>query len=460
MFKVSAHIPQTVVKFFVNTLTSISLVYSPHVFAQTNTSSGARSDRDVQLSETEACSRANTEISSITQRIGEACRKAGLGGPSNCVRKAKECANESGEESFDTLGSFASALGYPQIQSSNQQAALAKACPQMSGRDYFTEKEKVEANVKDLEKELLDLEKERAQVKKDYDKEMNEINEALAKAQEEYKKTEVELDEAEREKVAEFNRIQSETAQQMRSIGTEILGIEAKLISVQRNKAAELITYSQNSAKLACMKKVRDAKAESTSSINSASSGGYIAKSKQKKDSIIKLYTDCMDNLNQKRISINETAKADTLLLNKQLTDAKERQLEIQNSLNLAETQLKEMKEATVKQKANALQAVVDLGTRSQALMTSAYENMVANQAAINKRVASITAALNRANNSMLTLGPAPASSNTEYSPADAASDIETYMNQLEYVGRSVPSSCRTSVEGAVSDAKSGLGVR
>lgn len=480
MNKISGKTDRTAVKIFINILASAALLPHSGAFAAPATAPAttttttqtpaaapsadtaaillARDAAAAKEKEQSLCKAATDKIDEASRKIGEACRKAGMSGSSNCVSKARNCAEESGSESFDTVGAFATVLGVP----AGAAAGVSSACPQMNGRDYFAEKERIQKEIKDTEKELAELNDDKANIQDDYNKEMQKIQETLTKAQEDYKKKEVELDQEERERIAEFNNSQNQAKEAMRKKGSEVLNLRGQLTQLQRDKARSLNLMSESAGKRKCVADLAKMKAdyEKTYSNSAVSNSNHIAQAKKKKQEMIDFYNTCMNDFNQQRIALNEQTRQKQEDLDKQIRDTQSSLDEIQNSLTLANNQLEEMKQATVKKKNDALQSVIDLGTRSQTQMQAAYTKLQENLKTLAAKNQSLTAALNRANQSLMTLGPAPKSKSSEYTPGDASGEIEAQISIIERAKYGLPASCAGDVETAAKNAQKSLGTK
>lgn len=377
------------------------------------------------------CNEIRREYKEAEQKIAEACRKAGLS-ESNCASNAKSCGEELEEDSLDTMGAIGTVLGLPM---GSTQSQVASKCPQMNGRDYFTEKDKMEKEIKDTQKEIAELNDDKAKLQDDYNKQMQDIQETLTKAQEDYKKKEEDLNQEERERVAQFQESQNQANEAMRKKGDEIISLRGQLTQLLRNKARALGKLTESTGKLSCMAEVNKMKAEYEKlySSNSSASANFIGQAKKKKQEMINTYNTCMADFNQQRIQLNETTQNQQETLEKKIADTQSSLDEIQNSLNLASTQFEEIKQATAKKKQNALQSVIDLGTRSQQQMQAAYTKLQENLKTLAAKQASLEAALNRTNQSLQTLGPVP-KRGSEYSVATASSEISSQVNILRNI--------------------------
>ncbi|XGC80726.1 hypothetical protein ACES2L_15485 [Bdellovibrio bacteriovorus] len=443
MNKISGKTNQTVVKIFINIITSASmLLYSPFVFAaETTTSTGAasggvtinnsksaeeiRAERDRE--ERAQCAAAREKMTQAQNKIGELCRKAGGGGSSDCVRKAKECGSASSSESFDTVAAFGTVLGLP-AGSTN----VAGACPQWNGRDYFAEKDKIEDDIAETEKELAELNDDKAKIEKEYKKEMNDLQEALSKAQEEYKKRSLEIDEKERERIAEFHASQNQAKEEMRKKGSELLRLRGEMTKSQQNKAKEMLAISEAAGKRECMKNVTAAR-KNYEALSTSSNANHMAQAKRKKQDLINIYNECMSAFNDARKTLLANTRQAQDQLTKEMNDIQSNVDEIQNGLNLAASQLDEMKQASLKEKSDAVQAVIDLGTRTQTQMEAAYQNMQESLKTLAAKSQSLTAKLNRLNQNLMSLGPVP-KRNAEYAIGEVGSEIDAQIDVLESI--------------------------
>lgn len=442
MNKISGKTNRTVVKIFINICTSIAFFSFSTAFAAEGNNGSSKFDfcadykskgyktaeeclGKVDPSAKTGCSKAREDYKQAITKISEACKKAGLG-DKDCVSKSLSCAETSSEDSFDTMDVFGTALGIPPGTS------LGAACPTMNGRDYFSEKDKIQKEIKETEKELAELNDTKADIQDDYNKEVQDIQETLNKAQEDYKKKEVDLDQEERERIADFHNNQNQAKEALRKKGSELLTLRGQMIQLQRDKARSLNLMSESAGKRKCITELAKMKEEYQKlySSSAGASSNHIAQAKRKKKELVEFYNTCISDFNQQRIALNEQTRQKQDELDKQVRDTQSSMDEIQNSLNLAASQLEEMKQATVKKKNDALQAVIDLGTRSQQKMQAAYAKLQEKLKTLATKNASLAGALNRANQSLMTLGPAP-KRGAEYTPADASSDISAQVNIL-----------------------------
>ncbi len=380
----------------------------------------------------DACQRAQTTVSNAVKDIGSACRKAGLGGVSKCIESSISCGSTMGSDVFSTT---AQALAQ---NSSNQNVQLAGAvlgqseaknsCPQMSGRDYWSEKDKITKDIDSTQKELADLNDDKAKVQDDFNKQIQDLQDDLNKAQEELDKQKLDMKDKKRKQLADFQTSQNQAKEELRKKSSDVLSLRGQLIKSQQDQALQLIAMTDASGKRACMRAVNDAK-KAYDAIATNGSGNYIAKARQKKDDLINTYNDCMDSFAQQRNALNKSKKQEQDQINKAITDAQQSSDEISNGLNTAQEQLTEMQNDAQTEEDNATQKVVKLMQTNQNKMLAAQQKMQTNLQTLTTKNQSLTEKLNRLNNSLMTLGAAPKSRSSDYSPEDASSDISSSVD-------------------------------
>lgn len=450
MNKISDRTNATVVKIFINSLTVMSFVTAPlltHAQATTPTQPAATPTTlpqgfTINTGESESvankriCKEYANDIRAAEEKISTACRKAGMGGGKSCVEKVYECDEVTGEQEFSWMGAASKALG--SYLGNSQISALGNGdtnsgCPQMSGRDYFEEKERIEKDLKTVEKDLAELDNERADAQKEYDEALKEINDNLAKAQEEAKEASHEIEEETQKQISDFQTAQAQAAKDMRSQKTEILKLQGQLISLDRQKATALIDLTDYTAQSDCKKKMYEAYAAYKKAVSAGTSSGHITRAKEKKTELIMVYNKCMEGFSQKRMNLNESYKQQRDQLEKQIADTNANVAAIEDGLKQSQESLDKMKSSADTKKSEALQKVISLGERSQQEMEAAYKNLQAKSSAIAKKEAALNKEMMQLNNSLTTLGPAP-KRGAEYAPAEAMSDIDSGMNTIDSI--------------------------
>lgn len=428
MNKISSSKRNASVKFVFNSFCALTLAMPSVALAQTPPAGGYNSkdeiaDRQAQRRQ-EACKEARRQITDAEKAIGEACRKAGLGEASSCIAKAESCGETLGTESFTTTDAIATVMGLP------ADANIGGSCPQMNGRNYYDEKKRLQDEIKDLEKEIAELGDDKADIEETFNTTIQDLQQGLTDAQQELEEVKEKLSEEEREKIAEFQSSQNAAKEQLRERNSKILSLRGALTQAIRKKATKMLELTSETSKFTCTAEYRKA-AEAYGKVSSTSSSSHMRNAKNQKAVAIDAFNKCMDRFLQARIQLNEDSQIEQDNINDQIASTQSSIDELNDSLSLASTQLDEMKKATETKKTNAQKKVTDLMTLTQQKMTAAQQTMQTKLQTLATKQSSLTAALNRANNSMLTLGPAP-DRGTEYTSKEASSEISSQVGIIE----------------------------
>lgn len=401
------------------------------------------------------CQSARSDLRSAKEKLAEACAAASL--PAGCSASAISCDDTISEESFDTMGMIMEALGMPKNATGSQ---VSNKCPQLAGKDWYDEKNRLQKELKDAQKELAELSDDKAEIQDEYNKTSNDLQEQLAKAQEEYKQTEEDLNEEQRKMMAEFNNSQNQARENMRNLGSKLLELEGQVTQVQREKAQRLLVLTNAAARMGCMNKIAQEKAEYEKlyGIKGNNTGNYVQQANNKRKALNESFQACMENVNQERIKLNETTKNKVEMLQKQIRDTQSSLDEVQNSLNLAQSQLEEMKTSIANKKKNALQSVIDLGQRIQSQLQSAYQKLQTQLQTIAAKNTNLTQEINRIQNEIAALGVAPKNRSGKYSESELASRIGSYASMVSEAESAVSSSCSGSGGGSSAPATGGTG--
>lgn len=454
MSKITCSKEIAVVKIFINVITgcflfssSICLSEEDNNTASTNSPSGGlviqqapdpnwkdreeyRDKREKENRRLDDCKSAAEQIRAERKAISDACKEASLGSTESCVEKTQSCGEASSADSYDSIGSFAKVLGVPSEVTSALDPAFGNACPQMSGQEFFAEKERLEGDLKDTKQDLDDLDNDRADIEADFNDEMIKIQETLTKANEDLKEKKLKISQDNRERIAEFNNTQNQAKEELRKKGSDMLRLRGQLIQSQRDKTLRLLAMSESSGMRACEKAANDVK-KGYSSSGTGNMSQTIKDGKKKKEELIKIYKDCMASFDQQRIALIESKRQEQDELNNQINNLQSSMDEIQNTLNLADTQLKEIQGSATKEEADAIQSVIDLGKRSQEQMQAANQKMQTKMQALAKKTQTLTEAVNRITNNIQALGTPPERSSSS-APRQISSAISSAYENIE----------------------------
>lgn len=402
------------------------------------------------------CIDARDKLSSAKKEKNKLCGEAELG--ADCSEQVSACSEVASSNAFATAGQYMNAVG-------NQYGSLVSAlgagggrgCPQMAGKTYFNRKDSLNKDLDSTQKELADLNDDKAKITDEFNKQIQDLQDDLTKAQEELDKQKLEMKEKKRKQLADFQASQNQAKEELRKKTTDLLSMRGQLISSQQDQALKLIAMSDASGKRACQRAVNDAK-KAYDAIVSSGSGNYIAKAKQKKQDLISTYDDCMESFNQQRAALNKSKKQEQDQINKAITDTQQSSDELANSMNTASSQLAEMQQDAKTEEDQAAAKVTKLQQTTQTKMMAAKEKADANLKTLEAKNSSLSSKLNRLNNELTQLGPAPSEESTK-TVKQVGSELDGLQENIDEASKSVELYCggsASSSKGRSSSKKNG----
>ncbi|HWU42038.1 MAG TPA: hypothetical protein VN132_01330 [Bdellovibrio sp.] len=383
-----------------------------------------------------ACDRAKNTVKDAKKNIQDACRKSGMGDVNACLKNSLDCGQVEEADTYSSSNQLFSRLSQmssdPNVQmlggvldssqtDMSSDPRVKSACPKWSGKDYFTERDKVNKDLKSTKDDLTKINDDKAKIQDDFNKDIANLQEDLTKASKEYNKKKLDMSAKARQDAADIMKQQTQLKDELRKVGTQALTLRGQLIQSQQDQALRLIAMSDASGKRACMKAVSDAR--NAYQGLSANGTSLISEGNRRKQDLINIFNDCMSTFNQQRNALNLSKKQEQDQINKAITDNDQQLAEMQNALNAVQSQSDAAKaDATTE----AQQDTTDLQQLQSSISTkmlAAQQKMQTNLQTLDAKRANSTNELNRLNNSLLELGPVP-KTRGDLSGEEASSDI------------------------------------
>lgn len=248
------------------------------------------------------CDNAKRTAEYARTELNRKCGDAGLS-KGACFAQMKKCASAGGEEEYrdqeDLLVAFSNAIGVPQGQ-------VGEKCPDMSGQDFFDEKEKVEKNLDDINDDLADVKKEIADLNKDFSEKVKDVQEEIADAQKELKEKQLEIKKDQRERAMDFAKTSAELSKAIRDKQSLILRKRQDINNIYRSKNTSLISMSENVARRTCRAQARKLQKEYENNASGGSIRKLLSQGFLKKKDVQNEYEVCKAQFDQQRISLIE----------------------------------------------------------------------------------------------------------------------------------------------------------
>ncbi|WP_413576268.1 hypothetical protein ACLVWU_17955 [Bdellovibrio sp. HCB290] len=374
--------------------------------------------------------------------LSKLCRDAGAG--SGCADKVAACSGDAGDDGqLDMYSLGATALGSDNALGSAlgiMGQGRASGCPQYSYQDYFDKKDKYTDDLDKTEEDLAKLSDDQADVQEDFNKEISDLQEDLNKAQEDLQGKKRDLADKEREQISSYQKINSDSEESLEELGTQLLDLNGKKITAERDRSLQLIGMTEASAKRACTKAVVDQKAvmAKDASLSGLSSGTMISKAKKQKQDLIAIWNDCMEVYQQKRQALMESKNQEMQLLEDNIKKVQNKMTRIDDALTLAQSQLDQIKAQAKTEGEQADQNMTKLMQNIQNKMTAAKQKLDQKLQTIAKKTETYGEKTKRLNAQISQLGVAPPSGATTTASAisgemaDKQQEIEELQDYVE----------------------------
>lgn len=375
-------------------------------------------------SKPDPCQSAYEEERSTLRDVNRNCGDAGLG--STCASTLAACDKVAGDEDFISDNDFFKALGQ-QFGISNG----ASKCPKYSGQGFFERKDKYERSLDDINDKLGDLKEKTADLEKDFNENVQEIQKDLQEAQDDLKKKQLEINKEQRERAAESAKTTSEVAATIRKKLSEILQMRTQINETYRSKNSNLIAMTENAAKRACMKKVRELKKEYADIKAGSLSAGFAAATKKKKE-LNDTFNECMSQFDTQRAALIAQSQEKVEAIEMQIANN-------QSDIDNAEQQLASMiaqeqqaKADETTAMANATNTVQEKITRGQTKLTSLAKTTQEKANALKEKEKYYQNKSKQVSNSLASLGPVPADETSTTKLSQVQGSFDTYSEAVE----------------------------
>lgn len=347
--------------------------------------------------------------------IAKACSAAGFGGNAkDCADQVMSCDTAMATQDFNSMAVLSQVVGV------QLDAGTSTGCPQLSGKDFYTEKRSIDDQMDDINKELAQLEKDKAAAEKEFNEKIQEVQKEIREAQKDLEDEKLEIAEESRQKAADFAEQQASTRNDVRKKNMDLLKLKGQLIKSDRDRAINLIKLSESATKRACTGAIRELRDKLLKPGSKVSVKDARAANKELSQS----FDDCMKNFDQQRATLNESYRQEQEELNTQIAQLQSDIDDIEGQLDLASNQLKEMEADAKTRKNTAEQNLVKMMTEAQQKMTSAQDNLKKELAAMTQEQNSLKGRLTKLSNELALLGPTPADRSSEDSPKKAMANI------------------------------------
>jgi hypothetical protein len=450
MTKLLGETNKTGVKLFINTLICGILLISLSSFAaskkkdtadgkddgsdieepKANKKSGSDVDWESKWNK-DKCDELRRDAREAQNKIGEACKNAGLGG--ECAAKAQACDEQMGQESYSTLDAIMTTMGMPATATSSD---MQNSCPQWSSKDYYEKQKEYRDDLDQTKKDIAQFAKDKAQVEKDFKDKLADIQKDLNDAQKALDELKLSQKDDTRKRMKEFQENQANLQKQLSQNGLNAIKLETELKNALLTATNELINVNEENSSRTCREamvtKQLEARNDPKKKAVSVHMSGHIAQGTTKNGDIESVYSNCMKTMQLRRQAAMVKKQSDEASIRKQIAMNEEEGKQLEQNINLAGSQLAEIQADAKTAGDNATNDVLKKMSLAQQQMTTEKTNMDQQLAAIKAEETAANQKLNQINSDMaMVLGSKPKAGSTS-TANEAASVISAQQDTID----------------------------
>lgn len=392
----------------------------------------------------EDCDKTAEPLKEAEKEMRKACSDAGKS--ANCVIDITKCKSAKIRESstdpnsiealMPMLGTAAGAFTGTTVDTSAITSALggganqkqpAGTCSDMSRRDYFDQKERLERELKQNTTDNTDLDREIADAKESLDKKMADAQAEINKAQKELNEKQSSINKEKREKAASIIEQQSKTAQEIRSLNSRMMDLRSQAAQTDSAYASQLAKLSSETThKYVCLADIRKKRAEYMQGLSS-NLGGSLTQAAD----LQRAFDECMADFKRQVLSAMDNRESTMRKFAQDISNMQASIDDQNNALNSYNQQMQEANKELDKQANDETQAVIKQMSAAQTDLKNAQDTMIQKQAALKAKQTKINARTTSLGIDLYNMGPVPPSgAQTGWRTADAA--VSRYISELD----------------------------
>ncbi|HRO66146.1 MAG TPA: hypothetical protein PL182_01125 [Pseudobdellovibrionaceae bacterium] len=315
------------------------------------------------------CDGYKKELDEAKNAASSACSEASLGTLPKCVSKMKECVNPSvaggTDDSFmdsilpmvsQTAGSL---MGTP-LNLPNTKTVNKGTCPNMSYRDYFEQKDRIQKDIETAQKDINDLKTKMSDAVKDFNEQKADLTKEANEAQKALAEQQRDLSKEQRQQQADLQQSQSEIAERIRQLNTQLMAKRAEMANTESQFTQKLANMTSALGETKCIAEVTALREE----LKKVFGTSWAAQSK-KTAALQEKFKNCLANFQMERRNLMDQRMS-------YLTQAQNEIKNIQESITESDQALESMAKNNQEVLAEMAKAKTDLTQQAtQAIQTA-----------------------------------------------------------------------------------------
>lgn len=400
-------------------------------------------DEDKAEDQYAACRDLRTQTDQAEQDMTKSCTEAGMKG-SDCIRTVIKCIEEDRKApkedsnsgvSMETVNQLLGAAGMGFQMPTTNALQNDKRCSNMASRDYFDEKDRIERDLKDLDRENGDLQKELAEEKEKVDEQFKDANEKVAQSKNELAEKKLKATKDQRDELSSLRQQQSDAAQNVRALNKKMTETRLQMAQYEIEHGKKFAAKTAELDQLACLVAVKDLRDQLVKAgvynLKGSSGVSWAAQADQRKKELQARFDSCIREKNIERLALIQERESAMKLMKENLSSLQADIDQANTSMSSTTENMEQTIKDTEQSITNAQNATLQEMQNANSSMQAAQTTLQQKQAALAQKQQSLVDRRTRLNKDLVNLGPEP-NRGAKVGWYEASRGVETFKSRLD----------------------------
>lgn len=358
------------------------------------------------------------DIAKAQEEQSKACSEAGID-VGDCIQQVQRCIDNAnneddhsalGQVGMDALKQMFPAMGQTPLNLSALTSNGGEKCPNEGSKDYFEEKDRLQRDLKEIDRENADIEKDIAEEKSKLDKDIKESKDDLARVQKEANEKKSKLETEKREAATQHAKAAQETADRLRKLQADELTKRAEVQKYESDHNRKLLRLNDKMAQTACLAQVKKERDELIKAglYSSNSSSTFMANATQKREYLQQSFDSCVADFKAQRIAMLDEYRNRIRSFNQELQNIQQSTQDAQDETKASQKQMEDTIAQLTQSQNQEDQALLTAMQNAQTNLQNSQGTTQARQQALVKKQASIQQRKLELQKELTNLGPQP----------------------------------------------------
>lgn len=368
------------------------------------------------------------------EAMNKACREAGL--PADCVERVVTCIPEeevsaSGDSNwlqqlFPIAGQITGNPALSNLAQNPTKPASIEKCSNLSDKDYFDKKDRLDRDLQQAKKDAADLERDIAAEQEKLNEKIKDAQDKISDAQKDLSEFKGKVDRDKREANKSFMESQANQAREMQSLAKREADIRMEVAKFEREYTTKLINMREELSQAKCLGQVTE--------LRNALDKNRIYGAKEmraRKDTLQAAWDACIATSKKERTDLMKTRQDYLTLQNQALAEIENARGAGDESIRMLQKELDENLKGLEQSYTDAQQRLLQQMQSAQTALQSSNLSTQQRAAALRVKQTALNARISTLTSDIAKLGPQP-QAGAKGGWRDAQGAVVTYLTQYD----------------------------